>query len=209
MYIDIKQLVYESTGLDMKISGGLGLTPKDTIYIFDKDPITAVNQQDLIVHLLARLLKLTEPSFSKTNSVDSNDSVLDKVDIKHIFETKDGQDAIKITPIYFDLTFSRNNTILSSDVSEARNDLGVANSIRGKSERDAFVEAASLAILYGSSDLSSNDFVHVFDIKDELAEEIFIKLGDIGLLDSGVHAYYQEHFGDIYPEGHWEFEWIY
>lgn len=213
MFVDVKKLTLECTGKNLEISGGLGLSINDPIILFEKFYDFALKDEALILRLLIQLFKLDQPILAEPVLITSKGVTLHKVDVSHSYEINEVDDGIKVTTVYFDISFACQNKGKPLDQTRTNDELKelliVENDVTPK-KRDMqklIVDAASIAITHGSEYLIIEVFMQIYEISYVTANDIYNTLNDIGLLEPEVHEYYQKYFGDIYPEGYWELDW--
>lgn len=213
MFVDVKKLTLECTGRNLEISGGLGLSMDDPIILFEKFYDFALKDEALILRLLIQLFKLDQPIIAEPVLITTKGVTLHRIDLTHSYENNELDDGIKVTTVYFDISFASQNIGKPIDQTKTNDELKellIVENDETPKKRDMqklILDSSSIAITHGSKDLRIEDFVHIYEISNETANDILSTLNDIGLLEPEVHEYYQKHFGDIYPEGYWELEW--
>ena len=212
MNIDLKKILYNVKGKEYPVAGGLGLDVESRIIISENYRDFALLLVKEISDLLIGFFRIDSVSQKSTDIIEVDSYKLAKVTVSYEYEDDNGDEQNENVAFYFDI--SRSFDSIGRPLEEIKSKEEIDRLVP-KNNDDAptlrllshFDSIVATSITYGSSDLTESDLVQLFDISDDDARDAMKLLNECGLLDAGIHEYYQNYFGHIYPEGYWECIW--
>lgn len=212
MNIDLKKVLFNVKGKEYSVAGGLGLDIESRVIINENYRDFALLVVKEISNLLIGFFKIDSVSQKRTDIIEVDSYKLAKVTVTYEYEDDDGEEQNENIAFYFDisLSFGSIGRPLEDIKSKEEIDWLVANNHDDYPNLRLlphFDDMVAISITYGSSDLSEPDLVQLFDVSEGDAKNAMKLLDECGLLDAGVHEYYQRYFGHIYSEGYWENIW--